>query len=266
MAGIPLLSGFNITSDSPADTRLVLTKAEMKAMKDSSMPQTYFCTDSETGEIYVYNKTNSVDETTGKFRKFESGGNKPAPNGFNSSGVSDSTPGWGYLTAANGYENGRTYSFANGGGIATAEKGGQSSMQVDGDLYVHEGLDKVEVVGHNHNGSYISSLNLDSISNMTALKNYINSSPAFCGSCSISDGPGGNMWYNVIWIPHRNGMGSGDNSQYGQLFMYPMTNQSDSVRRKFYQYHKQSNTWLGPYVYQPITIDVSGNTATITYS
>ena len=66
-----------------------------------------------------------------------------ANNGFNSSTVTDSTPGWGYLTSDNGYSNGRTYSFANGGGIATAEKDTTSSLQVDGDLYVHEGLDKV---------------------------------------------------------------------------------------------------------------------------
>ena len=66
-----------------------------------------------------------------------------ADNGFNSSTVTDSTPGWGYLTSDNGYSNGRTYSFANGGGIATAEKDTKSSLQVDGDLYVHEGLDKV---------------------------------------------------------------------------------------------------------------------------
>ena len=66
-----------------------------------------------------------------------------ANNGFNSSTTTDSTPGWGYLTSANGYSNGRTYGFANGGGIATAEKDTKSSLQVDGDLYVHEGLDKV---------------------------------------------------------------------------------------------------------------------------
>lgn len=66
-----------------------------------------------------------------------------ADNGFNSSTVTNSTPVWGYLTSDNGYSNGRTYSFANGGGIATAEKDTKSSLQVDGDLYVHEGLDKV---------------------------------------------------------------------------------------------------------------------------
>lgn len=70
---IPLMSGFQIGGSDSVDSRLVLTKAEMLAMKDSGMPDTYFCTDKETGEIYTYNKTNTVDPTTGKFRKFTSG-------------------------------------------------------------------------------------------------------------------------------------------------------------------------------------------------
>lgn len=66
-----------------------------------------------------------------------------ANNGFNSSTTTDSTPGWGYLTSANGYSNGRTYSFANGGGIATAEKDTKSSLQVDGVFYQNEGRYKL---------------------------------------------------------------------------------------------------------------------------
>ena len=66
-----------------------------------------------------------------------------ANNGFNSSTTTDSTPGWGYLTSANGYSNGRTYSFANGGGIATAEKDTKSSLQVDGVFYQDEGRYKL---------------------------------------------------------------------------------------------------------------------------
>ena len=66
-----------------------------------------------------------------------------ANNGFNSSTTTDSTPGWGYLTSANGYSNGRTYGFANGGGIATAEKDTKSSLQVDGVFYQDEGRFKL---------------------------------------------------------------------------------------------------------------------------
>ena len=172
-----------------------------------------------------------------------------ANNGFNSSSVTDSVASWGTLTEANGYSNGRTYTFAGGGGITTAEKNNQFSMQVDGDLFVHEGLDKVEVVGHNHNGSYVSSLNLDTINTMAALKTYTNTSPAFCSSASINDGPAGNCWYNIQWIPHRNGIG-GDNPNYGQLILYPMTLNSSKV----YRYQKNNNTWSSVYTY-----DVSGN-------
>ena len=66
-----------------------------------------------------------------------------ANNGFNSSTTTDSTPGWGYLTSGNGYSNGRTYSFANGGGIATAEKDTKLSLQVDGVFYQNEGKYKL---------------------------------------------------------------------------------------------------------------------------
>ncbi|MCQ2086443.1 MAG: hypothetical protein MJZ37_00005, partial [Bacilli bacterium] len=74
---IPLMSGFSIGGSDSVDSRLVLTKAEMLAMKDSGMPDTYFCTDKDTGDIYTYNKTNTVDPTTGKFRKFAGGGTSP---------------------------------------------------------------------------------------------------------------------------------------------------------------------------------------------
>lgn len=89
---------------------------------------------------YIKSKISSV---LGLTKDSYGGTATKANNGFNSSTVTDSTPGWGYLTSGNGYSNGRTYGFANGGGIATAEKDTKSSLQIDGDLYVHEGLDKV---------------------------------------------------------------------------------------------------------------------------
>ena len=104
-----------------------------------------------TGEKYIWNSKAAGNHTHTKSQITDFPTSLPANggtadkanNGFNSSTVTDSTPGWGYLTSDNGYSNGRTYSFANGGGIATAEKDTKSSLQVDGDLYVHEGLDKV---------------------------------------------------------------------------------------------------------------------------
>ena len=104
-----------------------------------------------TGEKYIWNSKAAGTHTHTKSQITDFPTSLPANggtadkanNGFNSSTVTDSTPGWGYLTSDNGYSNGRTYSFANSGGIATAEKDNKSSLQVDGDLYVHEGLDKV---------------------------------------------------------------------------------------------------------------------------
>lgn len=74
---IPLMSGFSIGGPDSVDSRLVLTKAEMLAMKDSGMPDTYFCTDKDSGDIYTYNKNNTPNEVTGKFVKFEGGGDIP---------------------------------------------------------------------------------------------------------------------------------------------------------------------------------------------
>ena len=104
-----------------------------------------------TGEKYTWNSKADAGHTHKKSEITDFPTSLPAnggtadkaDNGFNSSTVTNSTPGWGYLTSGNGYTNGRTYSFTNGGGIATAEKDTKSSLQVDGDLYVHEGLDKV---------------------------------------------------------------------------------------------------------------------------
>lgn len=94
-----------------------------------------------------------------------------ADNGFNSSSVTDSTPGWGYLTSGNGYANGRTWGFTNGGGIAIAEKGGQSFLQVDGDMYVHEGLDKVATLNdiNGKQATLVSGTNIKTINSTSIL-------------------------------------------------------------------------------------------------
>ena len=64
---------FQINSAVPIDVRLVLTKNEMLNVDENLMPDVYFaiCTD---GKFYLYNKTNSVDPTTGKFRVLEGSG------------------------------------------------------------------------------------------------------------------------------------------------------------------------------------------------
>lgn len=86
-----------------------------------------------------------------------------------------------------------------------------------------------------------------SANTLAALKTWTNSSPAAVGSQQINDGPAGNMWYNIQWTPHRNGMGGGDNSAYGTLVMHPMNPSDTSLFSGEYIYHKTSNTWYGPY-------------------
>ena len=88
MAYINLAGGLKINTADAVDSRLVLTKAEMKSLhyaNDESRPTTlrgkifqlpsnYLCVCSEDNKIYVYNALNEEDELTGKFRKVESDG------------------------------------------------------------------------------------------------------------------------------------------------------------------------------------------------
>lgn len=59
----------------PIDEDLIKTKAEMLAVDDNVMPSDYFCLCSEDGKIYIYKKSNTADQTTGKYRVLESEGN-----------------------------------------------------------------------------------------------------------------------------------------------------------------------------------------------
>ena len=55
----------------PVDTRLVLSKREMKEYSDSFLPDVYFAFCKDDGHFYIYNKENQTNETTGKFMIFE---------------------------------------------------------------------------------------------------------------------------------------------------------------------------------------------------
>lgn len=69
MNGININAGFNVGAPVALDARTVLTKAEMLAMNDNVMPDVYQATCKDDGAIYIYNKANEANETTGKFRK-----------------------------------------------------------------------------------------------------------------------------------------------------------------------------------------------------
>jgi len=65
---INIPSEFNLGASKPIETRLLLTKAQMKAMNDNVMPSVYFTLCSDDNAFYLYSKNNTVDDTTGKFR------------------------------------------------------------------------------------------------------------------------------------------------------------------------------------------------------
>lgn len=71
---INISQAFKRTSANPVDESLTLTKAQMLAVNDNLMPSKYFTIGQDDGYIYLYDKANTVDPTTGKFRKFEGGG------------------------------------------------------------------------------------------------------------------------------------------------------------------------------------------------
>lgn len=91
MAYINLAGGLKINTADAVDSRLVLTKAEMKSLhyannesrpttlrgKIFQLPSNYLCVCSEDNKIYVYNTSNEEDVLTGRFRKVESDGGKP---------------------------------------------------------------------------------------------------------------------------------------------------------------------------------------------
>ena len=51
----------------PVDTRLVLTKKEMREANDNYLPDTYFALCKDEGHFYLYNKNSEPNEVTGKF-------------------------------------------------------------------------------------------------------------------------------------------------------------------------------------------------------
>lgn len=63
---------FEVLSQAPIDVRLVLSKAEMKAVVSARMPDVYVAVCTDDGNLYVYNKENTKDDETGKFRLYKS--------------------------------------------------------------------------------------------------------------------------------------------------------------------------------------------------
>ena len=77
---INLPQGFKVGAAEAVDSRLTLSKAEMLAIKDSLMPTVYLAVCKDDNSIYIYNKDNSVDPETGKFRVYASGSSSEIPS------------------------------------------------------------------------------------------------------------------------------------------------------------------------------------------
>ena len=71
---IKVNAGFSVGAGVPIDERLVLTKAEMLAINESTMPDVYMACCKDDGKIYVYNKANTPNTDTGKFEELKTGG------------------------------------------------------------------------------------------------------------------------------------------------------------------------------------------------
>lgn len=68
---IELPQGLKITSKQPVDTRILLKKSAMLTVDENMMPSKYFTICMDDGKLYLYDKENSVDSETGKFRVLE---------------------------------------------------------------------------------------------------------------------------------------------------------------------------------------------------
>lgn len=77
---INLPQGFKVGAAEAVDSRLTLSKTEMLAIKDSLMPTVYFAVCKDDHAIYIYNKDNSVDPETGKFRVYAGGNSEEIPS------------------------------------------------------------------------------------------------------------------------------------------------------------------------------------------
>lgn len=75
---INVSQAFHRTSANPVDESMALTKAQMLTVNDNLMPAYYFTICQDDGEIYLYNKSATANNSTGKFSKFEGGGTAPS--------------------------------------------------------------------------------------------------------------------------------------------------------------------------------------------
>ena len=98
---INVSQAFHRTSANPIDESLALTKAQMVAVNDNLMPSKYLTVCQDDGKIYLYDKSNESDVSTGRFRELQAG----------SSAIIDPTPTQG---STNAVQSGGTYTALDG--------------------------------------------------------------------------------------------------------------------------------------------------------
>lgn len=71
---VNISNAFHRTSAQPIDDSLVLTATQMLNQDDNVMPDKYFAISKTDGCLYLYDKSATANQTTGKYTKFEGGG------------------------------------------------------------------------------------------------------------------------------------------------------------------------------------------------
>ena len=74
---ISIVQGFKVMTRDAVDNRILLSKSEMRNIKDSQMPDKYFAICKDDGGLYLYDKSRAVtltseEDDTGKFTQFSS--------------------------------------------------------------------------------------------------------------------------------------------------------------------------------------------------
>jgi hypothetical protein len=78
---IDLATGFNIGSKDVIDERQVLTLEQMKNLDETIYPDNYFAMCKDNGKFYIFNSSNAINNTTGKFRLLEGNGGSGSTEG-----------------------------------------------------------------------------------------------------------------------------------------------------------------------------------------
>ena len=71
---IKLSDGLEILAGAAVDSRLILTKAQMRSMAKSNMPSIYLCICSEDKKLYIFDGSIAkadIDQEIGRFRPIE---------------------------------------------------------------------------------------------------------------------------------------------------------------------------------------------------